>query len=119
MDIPFYYDPTSLAHADALRNALAASLTADACRATKYGFDDDDDVRAAYEERLGAAMRELREATVETAGSMEEEEDERDGGVRAYATVPGGVEGGGGGGVVGEDVGVGRRRRWGMGVLRG
>ncbi|KAK0659415.1 hypothetical protein DIS24_g4138 [Lasiodiplodia hormozganensis] len=91
MDLAFF-DPDST-HADHLRAALEAHVAADARRAAKYGVattasdddvnhDDDcylwprgttpDDVRAAYDDRLSAAMRELREATVE---SDEEEED--------------------------------------------
>lgn len=88
MDLAFF-DPDST-HADHLRTALEAHVAADARRAAKYGVvsvattasdddvnhDDDcylwprgttpDDVRAAYDDRLSAAMRELREATVES-----------------------------------------------------
>ncbi|KAF4312197.1 hypothetical protein GTA08_BOTSDO12333 [Botryosphaeria dothidea] len=76
MDIAFF-DPDR-SHADHLRSALESFITTDAIarkwRSAKYGVDaaqwrrgsTPDDVRAGYDERLQAALRELKEATPES-----------------------------------------------------
>ncbi|EOD46312.1 hypothetical protein UCRNP2_6941 [Neofusicoccum parvum UCRNP2] len=95
MDIAFF-DP-DISHADHLSAALLAHLRAEQLarpvRAAKYGPDagrwqrgkTPDDLRDAFDERVQAALRELREATAES----EDDDDDGDEGRMTTQAWPG------------------------------